>query len=75
MGEKQSLYEIDFPHLEAVYVLARDKYRALELVGAYLAESDLEHHLTEGHFVVRQVDCTQEQILRPEKCRECPLLS
>lgn len=74
MAEKLNLYEIDFPNLEAIYVLARDKYRALELVGDYLQESNLEHNLKEGHYILRQMDCGEEQILRPEKCRECPLL-
>jgi hypothetical protein len=27
-----------------------------------------------GKIVVRQLDQTEEQILRPEKCRACPLL-
>jgi len=26
-----------------------------------------------GNIVVRQIDLSEEQILRPEKCRACPL--
>jgi hypothetical protein len=68
-----NLYEIDFPNLEAMYVLAADKYRALELAGDYLKESRLFHPLEEGQYVIRQLDTTVEQILRPERCHECPL--
>jgi hypothetical protein len=28
--------------------------------------------LPKGRFVVRQLDLTEEQMLRPEKCRACP---
>ena len=68
-----NLYEIDFNNLEALYVLAADKYRALELVGDYLRESELYHPLEEGQYVIRQLDASVEQILRPERCHECPL--
>jgi hypothetical protein len=70
---KNNLYEIDFRNLEALYVLAADKYRALELVGDYLRESELYHPLEEGQYVIRQLDASVEQILRPERCHECPL--
>jgi len=68
-----NLYEIDFRNLEALYVLAADKYRALELVGDYLRETKLYHPLEEGQYVIRQLDASVEQILRPERCHECPL--
>ena len=68
-----NLYEIDFRNLEALYVLAADKYRALELVGDYLRETKLYHPLEEGQYVIRQLDASVEQILRPERCLECPL--
>jgi hypothetical protein len=29
--------------------------------------------LAKGKFAVRQLDLNEEQILRPEKCRACPL--
>ena len=70
---KNNLYEIDFRNLEALYVLAADKYRALELVGDYLRETKLYHPLEEGQYVIRQLDASVEQILRPERCHECPL--
>jgi hypothetical protein len=54
-------------------VLAADKYRALELAGDYLKETKLFHHLEEGQYVIRQLDASVEQILRPERCHECPL--
>jgi len=68
-----NLYEIDFRNFEAIYVLAADKYRALELAGDYLKETKLFHHLEEGQYVIRQLDSSVEQILRPERCHECPL--
>ena len=68
-----NLYEIDFRNLEALYVLAADKYRALELVGDYLRETKLFGPLEEGQYVIRQLDASVEQILRPERCHECPL--
>ena len=70
---KNNLYEINFRSLEALYVLAADKYRALELVGDYLRESELYHPLEEGQYVIRQLDASVEQILRPERCHECSL--
>ena len=70
---KNNLYEIDFRNLEALYVLAADKYRALELVGDYLRETKLFDPLEEGQYVIRQLDASVEQILRPERCHECPL--
>ena len=70
---KNNLYEINFRNLEALYVLAADKYRALELVGDYLRETKLFDPLEEGQYVIRQLDASVEQILRPERCHECPL--
>ena len=49
-------------------LLAPTKYRTLELVGDYLADA-----LQSGKFVVRLLNLSEEQILRPEKCRACPL--
>jgi hypothetical protein len=54
-------------------LLASTKYRALELVGDYFADAGQPDMLRNGRFVVRQVDLAEEQILRPEKCRACPL--
>jgi hypothetical protein len=68
-----NLYEITLHGTESVYVLAPAKYRAIELVGDYFADAG-EPGLLEGDkIVVRQVSQTEEQILRPEKCRACPL--
>jgi hypothetical protein len=54
--------------------LAPTKYRALELVGDYLVDAGQPHTLLQsGKFVVRQLDLSEEQILRPEKCWDCPL--
>jgi hypothetical protein len=68
-----NLYEVNLHRTESVYVLAPTKYRALELVGDYFADAG-EPKLLEGdNLVVRLVDLSEEQILRPEKCRACPL--
>jgi hypothetical protein len=68
-----NLYEITLHGTESLYVLAPAKYRALELVGDYLADAGQPDLLQDSKFVVRQVALTEEQILRPEKCRACPL--
>ena len=68
-----NLYEITLHDTESIYLLAPTKYRALELVGDYLADAGYPTLLDQGKFVVRQVNLSEEQILRPEKCRACPL--
>jgi len=68
-----NLYEVTLHGTDSVYVLAPSKYRALELVGDYLADAGQPDVLKNGKFVVRQVNLNDEQILRPEKCRACPL--
>ena len=68
-----NLYEITLHSTESIYVLAPAKYRALELVGDYLTDADQPNLLQRDKFVVRQLDLSEEQILRPEKCRACPL--
>ena len=68
-----NLYEITLHGTESIYVLAPAKYRALELVGDYLTDADQPNLLQRDKFVVRQLDLSEEQILRPEKCRACPL--
>ena len=68
-----NLFEVTLHGTESTYVLAPTKYRALELVGDYFADAG-EPKLLEGdNLVVRLVDLSEEQILRPEKCRACPL--
>ncbi len=42
-------------------------------MGDYLADSKLPDAMRDGNFIVRQIDLSEEQILRPEKCRACPL--
>ena len=69
-----NLYEITLHDTESIYLLAPTKYRALELVGDYLADAGQRDTLLQsGKLVVRQLDLSEEQILRPEKCRACPL--
>lgn len=68
-----NLYEITVHGTESIYVLAPAKYRALELVGDYIADAGQPRVLPSDKFVVRQLDLSEEQILRPEKCRACPL--
>jgi len=68
-----NLYEITLHGTESIYVLAPAKYRALELVGDYVTDADQPNLLQRDKFVVRQLDLSEEQILRPEKCRACPL--
>ena len=68
-----NLYEITLHGTESIYVLAAAKYRALELVGDYLTDAGQPNLLQGDKFVVRKLDLSEEQILRPEKCRACPL--
>ena len=68
-----NLDEVTLHGTDSVYVLAPSKYRALELVGDYFADAGQPDILKNGKFVVRQVNLNDEQILRPEKCRACPL--
>jgi len=68
-----NLYEVTVHGTESFYLVAANKYRALELVGDYLADSGQPNILQAGDFVVRQLDLSEEQILRPEKCRACPV--
>ena len=68
-----NLYEVTLRRMESIYLLASTKYRALELVGDYFADAGQPDMLPNGKFVVRQLDLKEEQILRPEKCRACPL--
>jgi len=68
-----NLYEVTLHDTESIYLLAPTKYRALELVGDYLADAGFPKLLESGNIVVRQIDLAEEQILRPEKCRACPL--
>jgi len=71
--ETMHLYEITLHDTDSIYLLAPTKYRALELVGDYLADAGRPDVLQAGRFVVRQLDLAEEQILRPERCRACPL--
>ena len=66
-------YEITLHGTDSIYVFASTKYRALELVGDYLADAGRPNVLESSKFVVRQLDLSEEQILRPERCRACPL--
>jgi len=68
-----NLYEVTLHGTESVYLLAPTKYRALELVGDYFADAGYPNMVQSGNMVVRQIDQSEEQILRPEKCRACPL--
>ena len=68
-----NLYEVTIRGTESIYLLAPSKYRALELVGDYLADAGQPDILNTANFVVRQLNLSEEQILRPEKCRACPL--
>ena len=58
---------------DSIYLLAASNYRALELVGVDFADAGQPDILRNGKFVVRELDLNEEQILRPEKCRACPL--
>jgi hypothetical protein len=68
-----NLYEVTLHGTESIYLLASTKYRALELVGDYFADAGQPNILQTGKLAVRQLDLSEEQILRPEKCRACPL--
>jgi hypothetical protein len=68
-----NLYEVTLHGTDSIYLLAPTKYRALELVGDYLADAGQPDMLQTGRYVLRQLDMSEEQILRPEKCRACPL--
>ncbi len=68
-----NIYEVSLGGTESIYLLAPSKYRALELVGDYLSDAGSPNILKTGNFIVRQIDLREEQILRPEKCRACPL--
>jgi len=69
-----NLYEVTLHNTESVYLLASTKYRALELVGDYFAVAGYPNMVQSGNMVVRQIDLSEEQILRPEKCRACSLI-
>ncbi len=68
-----NVYEVTLHGSDSIYLLAPTKYRALELAGDYLADAGRPDTLLSGKFVVRQLDLSEEQILRPERCRACPL--
>ncbi len=68
-----NLYEVSIHGTESIYLLAPTKYRALELVGDYMADAGWSDMMQSGKVVVRQLDLSEEQILRPEKCRACSL--
>ena len=68
-----NFYEVTVHGTESIYLLASTKYRALELVGDYFADAGQPDVLPKDNFVVHQLDLNEEQILRPEKCRACPL--
>jgi len=72
-GEPMNLYEVVLNGTESMYLLASTKYRALELVGDYFADAGQPDMVSKGKFVVRQLDLGEEQILRPERCRACPV--
>ena len=73
LGEGMNVYEVTLHGTDSIYLLAPTKYRALELVGDYLADAGRPETLESGDFVVRHLDLSEEQILRPERCRACPL--
>jgi hypothetical protein len=68
-----NLYEVTLHGTESIYLLASTKYRALELVGDYFTDAGQPDTLPKSKFVVRQLDLGEEHILRPERCRACPL--
>jgi hypothetical protein len=68
-----NLYEVTLHGTDSIYLLASTKYRALELAGDYLADAGRTEMLQSGKFVLRQIDLSEEQILRSERCRACPL--
>lgn len=68
-----NIYEVDVHGTESFYLIAPTKYRALELVGDYLNDAGNTAAWQAGNFVIRQLNLTEEQILRPEKCRCCSI--
>ena len=68
-----NLYEVALHDTDSIYLLAPTNHRALELAGDYLADAGRPDVLVSGKFVVRHLDLSEEQILRPERCRACPL--
>jgi hypothetical protein len=68
-----NIYEVTLHGTDSIYLLASTKYRALELAGDYLADAGRTEALQSGKFVLRQIDLSEEQILRSERCRACPL--
>ncbi len=68
-----NIYEVSLHGTDSIYLLASTKYPALELAGDYLVDAGRPDILQSGKFVVRQLDLSEEQILRPERCRACPL--
>lgn len=68
-----NLYEVTLHGTDSIYLLASTKYRALELAGDYLEDAGRADMLASGNFVLRQMDLSEEQILRSERCRACPL--
>jgi hypothetical protein len=68
-----NLYEVTLHDTDSVYLLAPTKYRALELVGDYFVTAGNPTVVQSDKMVVRQIDLSAEQILRPERCRGCAL--
>jgi hypothetical protein len=68
-----NLYEVTLHGTDSIYLLASTKYRALELAGDYLADAGRTDMLQSDRLVVRQINLSEEQILRSERCRTCPL--
>jgi hypothetical protein len=68
-----NIYEVDVHGTESFYLVASSKYRAIELVGDYLTDAGNTAALKAGNFVIHQLDLSEEQILRPEKCRCCSI--
>ena len=68
-----NLYEVTLHGTDSIYLLASTKYRALELAGDYLADAGRTDMLLSDRLVVRQINLSEEQILRSERCRTCPL--
>ena len=68
-----NIYEVDVHGTESFYLVAPTKYRALELVGDYLNDAGNTAAWQAGNFFIRELDMTEEQILRPEKCRCCSI--
>jgi hypothetical protein len=66
-----NIYEVDVHGTESFYLLASSKYRAPELVGDCLKDAGNTAALREANFVIHELDLSEEQILRPERCRCC----